>query len=294
MGEIDDSEDPIRRAFLFLKSRSRTPDAFSKEDFKNSANYPNPDNFKSYFSKKFRHLLDKAPNDRRKYLVSGVFRKYSKWEKFRAFYSQSSKIKVNYIEECYNKVMIFEFFMPLTNEYDLRSSLDELFYRDTVKLALNKIPESLKRNFFPKNNEEESDVQYNDHICNWISERFGGYSIGTVRGRFKIDDLKSYSEVAIIQQGGDDYLIDETTAIVRFIFHIGESIKNQKLFYIEQFDEIPDEDENLDEMLIEANKIRFVFKHLFIRNILELINGEDEIWMLESGIRTRLYIWKIK
>ena len=47
-------------------------------------------------------------------------------------------------------------------------------------------------------------------------------------------------------------------------------------------------------MLIEANKIRFVFKHLFIRNILELINGEDEIWMLESGIRTRLYIWKNK
>lgn len=139
---IEEPEQPVRNAFIFLLNHSRSPDAFSKEDFKNFANYPNPDNFDTYFSKKFRHFLEEAPNDPGKFLVSGIFKKFSKWEKFRAYYSQSSRIKANYIEEYFRKLMIFEFFMPLTNENDLRSSLDEVFYKDTIKLALNRIPKN--------------------------------------------------------------------------------------------------------------------------------------------------------
>ena len=139
---IEEPEQPVRNAFIFLLNHSRSPDAFSKKDFKNFANYPNPDNFDTYFSKKFRHFLEEAPNDQGKFLVSGIFKKFSKWEKFRAYYSQSSRIKANYIEEYFRKLMIFEFFMPLTNENDLRSSLDEVFYKDTIKLALNRIPKN--------------------------------------------------------------------------------------------------------------------------------------------------------
>ena len=265
--------------------------AFSKEEFKRVANYQNPNNFGTYFSKKFRHLLEKAPNEKNKYLVAGVFRKYSKWDKFRRYYSQSSKIKVNYVEEYYENLMIFDFFIPLTNENDLRSSLDELFYSDTVKLMLNKILKSDLNIVFPKKN-KEIEEQYIERICEWISKRFGGYSIGTVRGRFKIDDLKTFAEVAIQKVKGFDYLIDETTAIVHFIFHIGPPIKNQVLFNIEQFQENLDESNDQKEIKLEANQIRFIFKNLFVRNILDLVNGEDEIWMLESGIRNCLYIWK--
>ena len=114
--------------------------------------------------------------------------------------------------------MIFEFFMPLTSETDLRSSLDELFYKDPVKLALTKIPNNELNNAFTKEIDETED-QYIEKVCDWISERFGGYSIGTVRGRFKLDDLKTFAEVALIRSRGLDYLIDETTAIVRFIFY---------------------------------------------------------------------------
>ncbi len=288
---LENSEDPIRRAFIFLKDHSRTPEAFSKEEFKQFADYPNPDNFETYFSKKFKHLLEESPNDKGKFLVSGIFKKYSKWKKFRGFYSQSSKIKVDYIEEYYTDLMIFEFFMPLTNESDLRSSLDELFYKDTIKLTLNRIPLNELYNAFPKE-KEDSEVQYRERICNWISKRFGGYSIGTVKGRFKIDDLKTFAEVALIRTKGDEYLIDETTAIVRFIFHVGIPIKNKVLFNIEQFDEKLDTSIHKKDTLIEANQIRFIFKNLFVKSILDLVNGEDEIWMLESGIRNRIYIWK--
>ncbi|MFX1499787.1 MAG: hypothetical protein ACFFDH_02340 [Promethearchaeota archaeon] len=287
----ENSEDPIRRTYIFLKNHSRTPEPFSKEEFKKFANYPNPGNFDTYFSKKLKQLLEEHPNESGMFLVSRIFKKYSKWEKFRAFYSQSTKVKVSYIEEYYKNVMIFEFFMPLTSENDLRASLDELFYKDTVKPALIVIPKNELNNAFSKE-DEETEEQYLERICEWISERFGGYSIGTVRGRFRLDDLKTFAEVALIRSRGLDYLIDETTAIVRFIFYVGSPIKNSVLFDIEQFYEPSDEIEIQGEIQKEANQVRYIFKNLFVKSILELVNGEDEIWMLESGIRNRLYIWK--
>ncbi len=288
---IDDSEEPVRRAFIFLQNHSSSPEAFSKEELKTFVNYPNPKTFKTYFSKKLKHFLEKAPNEDNKYLVLNVFKKYSRWEKFRAYYSQSTKIKANYLEECYKNLMIFEFFMPLTYENDLRSSLDELFYKDTVKLALNRILKSELNEAFPKENDEPEE-QYIERICDWISIRFGGYSIGTVRGRFKTDELKTFSEEALLKSRGDDYLIDETTAIVRFIFYVGNPGKNPILFNIEQFNDGSEENDNKEDIHKEANQIRYIFKNLFVKSVIELVKGEDEIWMLESGIRHRLYIWK--
>ena len=291
MGEIEDSEDPIRRPYFFLKNHLRSPEAFSKEEFKSYANYPNPDNFDTYFTKKLKHFLEKAPNEPGKFLVSRIFKKYSKWEKFRAFYSQSTKIKEYYIEEYYKNLIIFEFFLPLVNEAELKSSLDELFYRDSVKLALKKISQNELNEVISKQ-EEEPKEQYIERICDWISERFGGYSIGNVRGRFKVGKLKTYAEVAVFRDRGLDYLIDETTAIVRFIYSVGSPIKKKIFYGFDQFREV--EGNNNEEINREANQIRFFFKNLFVKSILELVNGEDEIWMLESGIRNRLYIWKIE
>ncbi len=288
---IEDSEQPVRNAFLFLLRHSRSPEAFSKEEFKRIADYPNPGNFDTYFSKKFRHFLEEAPNDPGKFLISGIFKRFSSWEKFKVYYSQSSRLKARYREEFYKNLMVFEFFIPLTNENALRSSLDEVFYKDSIKLSLNKIPHEELLNAIPKI-EEESEVQYTERLCDWISKRFGGYSIGTVKGRFKVTDIKTFSEVALIRERGEDYLIDETTAIVRFIFHIGTPLINQILFNIEQFNNDLDDNSLDSDIIAEANQIRFIFKNLFVRNILDLVNGEDEIWMVENGIRNNLYIWK--
>ena len=64
------------------------------------------------------------------------------------------------------------------------------------------------------------------------------------------------------------YLIDETTAVTRFIFPC--------------------------ESPPEVNNVRWFFDRLFVRSIIEVVNGEDEIWMVESGLRNRLHIWRIE
>jgi hypothetical protein len=40
--------------------------------------------------------------------------------------------------------------------------------------------------------------------------------------------------------------------------------------------------------------VRWLFKALFVRSILQVVNGEAEIWMIESGLRNRLHIWRVE
>lgn len=44
----------------------------------------------------------------------------------------------------------------------------------------------------------------------------------------------------------------------------------------------------------EAAVIRWFFWLLFVQSILQVVNGQDEIGMLESGIRNRLHIWRME
>lgn len=67
--------------------------------------------------------------------------------------------------------------------------------------------------------------------------------------------------------GASRYLIDETTAVTRFIF--------------------PCENDT------EADQVEFFFTNLFVRAIIEVVNGEDEIWMVETGLKNQLHIWRV-
>lgn len=44
----------------------------------------------------------------------------------------------------------------------------------------------------------------------------------------------------------------------------------------------------------EYDTISWVFRILFVENILRIVNGEDEIWMVESGVRNRLHRWVVE
>lgn len=61
--------------------------------------------------------------------------------------------------------------------------------------------------------------------------------------------------------------MDETTAVTRFIF--------------------PCEDK------AEAAIVSYFFHELFVKGIIQVVNGEDEIWMVESGMENRLHIWRV-
>jgi hypothetical protein len=94
---------------------------------------------------------------------------------------------------------------------------------------------------------------------------------------------------------GRHYLIDETTAIVKFIFPIGQQHISEDIDYKYNQGFFKQNQINSDEEKVEISRIRFFFKNLFVKAILELVNGEDEIWMIESGVnKSKLYMWKYK
>ena len=155
--------------------------------------------------------------------------------------------------------------MPLTNEGHLRTTLDALFYKDTILAKLRTIRESDLNKNFPRP-AGQSDDEYHAPIMKFIEKHFVGYSISHVDGRFRSAGILAHDEVAKLQERGDRYLVDETTAVTRFIFPY----------------------QSVDEL----ERVRFLFQELFVRSIIQLVDVEEQIWMLENGPQRRVHIWK--
>jgi len=155
--------------------------------------------------------------------------------------------------------------MPLTNEGHLRTTLDALFYKDTILAKLRTIRASDLNKNFP-HPAGQSDDDYHAPIMKFIEKHFVGYSISHVDGRFRSAGILSHDEVAKLQERGERYLVDETTAVTRFIFPY----------------------QSVDEL----ERVRFLFQELFVRSIIQLVDVEEQIWMLENGPQRRVHIWK--
>jgi len=266
---VANSKDPKkldgqRKAFQFLTSRLQSQETFTKEDFKKTTGWSVGRTFDTYWMKQFKPFVEPLGNGR--YHVRETFRPYMTWPKFRQHVTQVRRVVTDYSPVVFENVLIYEFYMPLTNEAHLRTTLDSLFFRDTILARLNSIGVERLRINLPLR-DSETQESYFHRILDFIEQNFVGYSIFHVSGRFRADKLSSQDQVAEIQKRGRRYLIDETTAVARFIF--------------------PCQDNT------EADKIRYLFEALFVRSIIQLVNGEDEIWMVESGLRNRVHIWKV-
>jgi hypothetical protein len=226
------------------------------------------ENLSTNISKRIREfLIDNhergVPLRERKYYVNRNILNVSK-ENFHNSFRQKNWIFSNYDHKIHKMVRIYDFYLPLTNENLLRQNLDELFYRDTLKKRLSAINlDELKPiyNF----EENESETAYYDRLTNQASDLFWGYSISHVSGRFRTGD-KILSKKEAAEKPGKAYLVDETTAVVRFIFPHDE--KNPKGYH-----------EKLDSL----------FQILFVKAITEATPDEDEIWLLESLGSTTLH-----
>jgi len=246
--------------------------------------------FPTYWSKHFKTFIVEA-GDRTRFRVSESFRPFSNWRAFRQHVTQVRTVSSDYTSLLFDHVLIYEFFMPLTNEGHLRNSLDALFYKDRIVARLRPVDQDRLRRYFPPDEGEKPET-YMSRVVAWVSERFGGYSIQHVSGRFRAEDLASAREVAEITQKGGRYLIDETTAVVRFIFPCGEPRKKAPPLSSAYFEEEIEEDYAAAED--EASRIRWFFNTLFAQSVVQIVNGEDEIRMLESGMRNRLHIWRVE
>jgi len=112
-----------------------------------------------------------------------------------------------------------------------------------------------------------------------VGSLLGGYSIGHVHGRFRAGGLRTHVEAAKVVVERGRYLVDETTAVVRFILplqgsrreHGGKFDVTKEMFAI---------DTSYAE---EIDVARRLFISFFVESVILDIYGEDEIWFLESG-----------
>jgi hypothetical protein len=266
---VANSKDPKklegqRRAFQFLASHLQSQETFTKEEFKSATGWLTGKTFVTYWPKHYKPFLEPAGGGR--YHVRETFRPYMAWPKFREHVSQTRRVVTDYSPIAFDNVLIYEFYLPLTNETHLRTTLDSLFFRDTLLARLKTVGfDSMRARFAVRDSETQE--AYFERILDFIEQTFVGYSIFHVSGRFRAEKLSTQEQVAEIQKQGRRYLIDETTAVARFIF--------------------PCKDNS------EADRIRYLFETLFVRSIIQLVNGEDEIWMVESGSRNRVHVWRV-
>ncbi len=257
------SDDNQRNVFNFLLDHLDTKEPFSKHDLEAVTTW-HGQTFNTYWSKQLKPLVIEVTSRPRLYRVHESFRRYDTWEKFQRLVTQvRGSESVHYNKVMFDKVRIYEFFMPLTNENYLRTALDVLFYKDTIESRLRSIDSVALRDVFPQQ-ERETDEEFMNRLFEWIGRKFVGYSIYHVNGRFRNQDLATRTEVG---QRVLRYLADETTAVTRFIFPCDSEA--------------------------EANQVEFFFTNLFVQAIIDFVNGEAEIWMVESGMRNSLHIWKV-
>jgi hypothetical protein len=297
------NSDHQKNAFEFLLRKYQGQDVFSKEEFQKATGWAEG-TFDTYWSKQFKGILVRVGDS---YRVHGVFGQYTKWPKFRdSIVTQKRRLARDYSYSGFETVIVFEFFMPLRNEEYLRKALDALFFKDSVLARLRTLKttqgEALMEIFTREPG--ESDERYFSRLCQWVGDKFVGYSIHHVSGRFKVGELRTREEsVRGELQTSERYLVDETTAVVRFIIPCGPETKMQfryergKRRSLVQPDLIPGKAAATGlgaNVQHEADQIRWFFTRLFVERIIEVVVGEDEVWLLESGVHSQLHIWRGK
>ena len=159
-----------RRLFNFLSQRFATQEPFTLEELKASTSFSSA-SFEIYRSKQFGSLLVSFAGG--KVRVSHAFRRFNTWQKFRdEVVSQKRKLIRAYHPLGFQRVMSFEFFMPLRNEEWLREALDSLFFKEQILLRLKAIKLSELEVKFPKEG-TESEESYFARLCKWISNTYG-------------------------------------------------------------------------------------------------------------------------
>jgi hypothetical protein len=175
-----------RAAFNFLRKHLQTQELFTIDEFRDATGWKKPGTLNTYLAKQYKGLIEKVGD---KYRVSEAFRKFVTWRKFKQHVTQVRRVVTNY-DPSSSQVMMYDFLMPLTNEAYLRTTLDALFFKDTILARLKTIGTAdLKNNL--KKFATLSDGALYDSVLAFIEDHFAGYSIFHVDGRFRSCKLRS-------------------------------------------------------------------------------------------------------
>ena len=197
---------------------------------------------------------------------------------------QKKRLFTDYILEVSPSILIYEFFMPLSREDRLREALDNLFYRDTIEQRIQEIGISQIRDGL-KLTPDYSEDNIKQLIFEFMEKTMGGYSIYLVNGRYRADSLASREEVITRPFAYGPYIVDETTAIVRFVLPVETDAGN-----FEYGNVLKPASTGIGTQE-RADLVSWLFLNFFAEAIIRVVQKEDEIWLLESGMRSAFYKW---
>lgn len=272
-------EETLKKAYAFFAGAARTTAHFTRDDVAGAVGWSR-ETVGDYFSKKLKRWV--VSHQRGKtYTVNPDFARLSE-DDFIKHMSQVAR-PTGYVRSVYDDVVQYEFLLPLTKEDKLRDALDDLFYLDTlerlVREMLGHLSELLDRS------DGETDVDYIARAAKLTSRLFGGYSISHVRGRFRASsDVLTRVQAAGLLEQNQRYLIDETTAVVRFII----PFESSKIEHGETFDLDTDRPaEATEEAAKTLHLIRGLFFGIFVEAVVKTVKGEELIWLLEDSPKGR-------
>lgn len=203
---------------------------------------------------------------------------------FKELLHQKKRLFTDYALEVSPSILIYEFFMPLSREDRLREALDNLFYKDTIEQRIQEIGFSRIRDglILPSDYSEEKIRQL---VFDFMESTIGGYSVYLVNGRYRADELASREEVINRSPAYGPYIVDETTAIVRFILPVETDAGKFEYGKILEPASIATDTKK------RADQLRWLFLNFFAEALIRVVQKEDEIWLLESGMRSAFYRW---
>lgn len=276
------SDEKQRKAYRFLLKHAESQKTFTPQDLGAETGWTGTTPATN-LAKQFKSVVESPRKGH--YRVKRNFVHLAE-EDFVKRTSQKEKILPSYTRTSYNSVLLYEFLMPLTREDLLRQGLDRLFFKDTLERQLSLLGTAAFESVIPRGS-SISDEAYINTVADKIAEYFGGYSILHASGRFRADDLMTQEDAV-----GKRYVIDETTAIVRFII----PLKGSARIHRHIFDPVPEEPTNQDQSLTaEVTLVRTLFFTVFAEVVVHSVQGEDEIWLIEGlNGSQRLCKWESK
>ena len=280
------NRDTQRKFYTFLRDRWQDQKPFTKQDALAATGWK-PKSWGTYVSKQVKAYLRKLPD--KKLRVKRSFGRFGTFEAFQPLVTQVKHSDTKYKRKTFDAVVTYEFLLPLTQEGKLRLALDELFYTDTLDALVRDLADDeLLETAYPAE-EGESTENHIQRAIKKIAELFGGYSISHVSGRFRAAQIASRVDAARQLIANQRYLVDETTAVVRFIIPCtcSERTHGARFKLAEGLDV-----ESLRTVAVQAEirVIRGLFFAVFLEAIVRTVQGEDLIWLLEdSPFGRRLY-----
>lgn len=266
-----------RKAYEFLFEKARSQASFTPQDLGDATGWKGSTP-KTNLGKQLKSVVSKKEG---KFRVNREFIHLT-LESFIERTSQKENILPRYKRTGYDSVIIYEFLMPLTREDLLKAALDKLFYKDSLSRLLKLLGLKRFEPVLPRHN--ASDEAYAKTIVDAVSDRFGGYSISHVAGRFRVCDILSQQE-SIDRR----YVVDETTAVVKFIFPIQQSGRS----FADSFTNSSAPSQQTSETENEIKLIRTLFFEIFAEVVVHSVQGEDVIWLLENVAgRQKLFTWE--